>query len=379
MSFFEILLPVFLIITISLVLYYLTRKKHSNKNNNANEYTKALNFMINGDIEEAIKTFTEYVKENTENIDAYIKLGVLYRRTDRADRAAKIHESLLHRQGINFDQKLLILRNLTEDYIEDKKKNEALTIAKSILEIDKKNRWALEIIYNLNKELHNWDEAAEYLKKLQNLSKIKDPRQLALLQVQKGLQKYEKGEYHEARLIFRKAIKIDSFCETPYYYIAESYRRDGRNEDAVKWWKKFTEAAPEKGYLIFETLKKVLFQLGKFSDIKIFYDDILKKIPTDVHTIIALSDFYENKGELEQAMFLLEELVEKNPNSRLAVIALSRILILNKKDIKADELLRDLRKKIDDSQVFICSDCNNETRDIHWICPVCGHNDTYFD
>jgi lipopolysaccharide biosynthesis regulator YciM len=197
--------------------------------------------------------------------------------------------------------------------------------------------------------------------------------------VQEGLEKYEAGNFHDARLIFRRAMKIDPGCEAPYFYMAESYVKDRRELDAVEWWVKFAEAAPEKAWLVFNPLQKVLFNIGNFGKIEDFYLNILKNRQNDVRTITALANYYERKGDLQKASNLVEDLIENNPNSTIAKIAYCKLLVSLKRGKEVGDVLNDIIDQFDSVDQVRCSNCGHQVRDILWICPMCGAEDSFLN
>jgi len=334
--------------------------------------------MLHGEDDTAIRFFRDVIRRDTDNIDAYINLGILMRKKGNTTNAIKIHQGLLYRQEINAIQRLEILRNLVEDYISTGDRIRALTYVESIINIDKKNICALEKNHILNRDLERWEKASEFLEQVLALKKERNDRLLALYKVQEGLIKYKAGDYHEARLIFRKALKIDPLCEAAYYYIGSSYVLDHRESDAVEEWVKFADVAPSKAHLIFKPIQTILFNLGNFSNIEGFYENLLKRLPGDPMTLIALAGFYEKKGNAARAINILEDLVDKNPNLAIAKIGLVKLLIGQTRLTQATAILNDIIEKMVESKEHVCTSCGNRSTDIHWICPVCGQADTYF-
>jgi len=342
-------------------------------------YTQALNHILQGEYELAIKELKAIINKDTSHIDAYIKLGNLLRITGKLKAAVKVHQVLLYRQDIDKTQKLDIMRNLVENYVELDEKGIALSVALTILDVEKKNIWALERIWHLYRDLGKWAKASEYMEKVLRFRKESNKRLMAIYKVQEGLEKFESGANHDARLIFRKAIKIDPACETPYYYMAESYVKDRREVDAVEWWVKFAEVAPDKAWLIFDPLQKVLFNLGNFGNIENFYLNILKRKPGDVRTITALANFYERKGNLQKASQLVEDLIEANTTSVIARIAYCKLLVAQRREQEASDVLSDILYKFDTINQVRCTNCGHVVKDILWICPVCGKEDPILD
>lgn len=379
MSILEVILAVIVVILVIFLVIFVSRNPKTRKKVAPNLYATALNHMLYGDNESAISCFKKIIKEDTDNLDAYVKLGILYRKVKKPNNAAKVHESLLYRQNIGREQKLEILRNLVEDYVEAGNMDKALNRAEEILQIDKRNIFALENLWQIHRDLKNWDKAALYLNKVMKLKNEANPRVLALYKVQEGLEKYEAGDYHEARLIFRKAIRIDPKCEAPYYYIAGSYIKDNREKDALEWWTRFVEIAPEKANLIFKSIEKTLFDIGDFGVIERFYEKVLSKKPGDIYTIVALANFYEKKGDADRAISLLEELLEKEPDLAEAKISMARLLIDKNRNMEAKEILDELIEESMTFSEFTCSNCGHKENKGRWVCPNCGETDTFFE
>lgn len=375
----EVLITILIILLVVFVLFSLSGQKKETQHEMENLYTTALNHMLNNENKAAIKCFREIVRKDTENIDAYIKLGILMRRNGKTASALNIHNNLLYRSGIGNVQQFEILRNLIEDYIQLGDKHKALSTAEKILDLDKENIWALEKLQFIYRDLGQWDKASEYLEKVLLLRKEKNDRLLSLYKVQEGLTKYDQGLYHEARLLFRQAIKIDPSCEAAYYYIADSYVKDKREIDAIEWWDKFAEIAPERVHIIFSQIQKVLFDLGNFGKIEGFYENILRRKPGDIRTITALAGFYERKGNIGKAFSLIEDLREKNPESKVVKMALCKLLILQERYAEASEILNEYVDSFEEPDEFVCSNCGHKEKKILWLCPECGQPDTYLN
>lgn len=379
MTTFEIVLAfVFLLILIMVLGSVIGRRKSETKPKSS-LYTQALNHILQGEYDVAIKELKSIIQKDTSHIEAYIKLGNILRKTGKLKPAVKVHQTLLYRQDISKLQKLEIMRNLVLDYIDLNEKGIALSVALNILDVEKKNVWALEKIWHLYRDLKKWNKASEFMEKVLHVRKEKNKRALAIYKVQEGLEKFENKAFHDARLIFRKAIRIEPQSEASYYYMAESYSKEKRDADAVEWWEKFAEIAPRKAWLIFPQLQKVLFNYGNFGKIEEFYLKILEIEPNDVRTITALASFYERKGNLSRASDLISDLIETNPSSVIAKIAYCKLLIALKRDREAGDVLTDILSRFNSINEVRCSNCGHIASEALWICPVCGTEDSFLD
>lgn len=373
----------FIIIVIAVVLVYLfflfTKNRAKNQAQRTDSlYTMGLNHMLHEEDEKAIECFVEYLKVNTKNLDAYIKLGALLRNNKQETKALNIHENLLFRQDLSKSQRLTILTQICEDNIALENFDKAIENAKEILRLEKGNRFATENLYKLFRDHGEWENSIEYLKKHPKIKSEKKNRMMTIYKVEEGLnQFYAKEKYHDARLIFRKAIKYDPNCEAPYYYMGLSYIKDKREEDAVDWWEKFVEVNPEKAYLVFPQLKKILFNLGQFEKINTFLRNILKKAPDNSETIIALAEFYENKGDIDQAIALIDGHLKNNPSDIKARISQGKFYAVKQDCRKSANILIDVLNDYNKKEILTCSNCGHKVKEPTWFCSNCKEIDTY--
>ena len=80
------------------------------------DFMNALFWLIEGKDEQALEALKKTVKKDTDNIMAYIQLGMLMRRMNQPAKAAKIHKNLLLRADLTSRETMLILRHLMIDY-----------------------------------------------------------------------------------------------------------------------------------------------------------------------------------------------------------------------------------------------------------------------
>ena len=89
-------------------------------------YVRALNCMLDGNKEKAMDYLKQSVRLDTNNIDAYLKLGILYRELGQASRAYRIHRELTVRPQLPKSVKVDILKHIVLDLIDLKDYKKAL-------------------------------------------------------------------------------------------------------------------------------------------------------------------------------------------------------------------------------------------------------------
>lgn len=360
-----------------ITLFFGRGKKTKRKEDSIPFYISALNRLIEGNIPEALKDLRETVKRDTENIDAYIKLGDIFREKGWIEKAIKVHRDLTVRTNLKPDQRLGIMKSLALDYEAAKDYDKSLAMVDEILKLDKNNPWAKQMQLKLYEVKGEWTKAFELLQKI---SKKRDKKRLALYKVEEGLKLIKEGKEKEGRIRFRQALKWDSSCPPAYLYLGDSYMREGREERALKVWRGFIERVPYLSYLAFERLREVLFDIGSFNEMEDIYQSILQRDPGNTDAMFALVNIYDSKGEMEKAIDYCHQILEKDPNS---IKAKQYLIKLHYKKGAKEEALREAMKLIDEvwteKKDFVCKKCGFSSKDPLWHCPQCGEWNSFLN
>lgn len=379
MDFTTVLVLIILSALVGLGVNYFFQKRPTSKLEKAAvDYTEGLNLLLSGKQKSALKKFRDSVTKNSNNIDAYLKIGDILRDMGQVERAINVHIYLTVRSGLNPNQQQEILKSLAKDYQAAKQFDKALEVINKVLEEDKMTLWAREMKLHLHEQKQEWDKAFQAYKDLKKLKADFKNGRLALYKVQEGLQLINFGKEKEARNRFRDAMKIDPNSPPAYIYLADSYKRENRKGDALKILKQFVEKVPEQSYLAFERIKELLYEGGVYGEIENLYLDIIDSQPENLTARLALSEIYEKKGELDKAINTCLEVLEKDPLNKTAKQYLVRLYHNSGKDDEAVkqalDLIDELLKK---KERFQCELCDYESEEPFWRCPNCFEWETF--
>jgi lipopolysaccharide biosynthesis regulator YciM len=367
---------VFIII---LALIYFVSRTPKKEHDASIEYTTALNYLIIGEKKKALEKLRDAVRLNTSNIDAYIKIGDILRELGSIDRAIKIHRGLTARHNLTSGQKIEILKSLIKDYQAAENYDRAIRVCQKLLEMTNYDLWVLEMMLGLYEGSRDWEKAFDTLKKIQKGRGKKDNQLLALYKVESGLKCIADGREKDGRIKFREAIKLDKRCPSAYLYLSDSYIRENRYEDALAELERFSTQVPHLSYLGFTRIKDILFHEGKFGEVENIFESLLHDDPENESVRFSLADIYERKGEVERAINLCHEALERNPESYQAKRYLARFLAQTGRRNEALQYALDLAEHLMDEKEdqFICKKCGFVSNEPKWRCPQCHGWNTF--
>jgi len=375
---FQLLIPA-IVGGILLFLWVRSGKRKRLKKSLSSPYTEALNALINGDKIKAMKKLREVIKYDTDNLDAYLKLGDIYRDYGKNLQALRVHQSLTVRKSLTNYQKLSIWKSLLQDHRLLKEWDKSIQYSELITELDKNNMWARKELLEIYKEKGDWDGAVVAAKSIQKQEKKKNVETLALYQIQQGLEYRKKGEEREARIRFKNALKTSRDCAAAHYFIGVSYLSEDRKKDAVEAWRQFVKTDPKHAYLVFDELEEVLYDLGNFDQSEKIYQEILELDDGNVSALVALSDLNERKGDREESIRMLRKAIDKDKSSLRAKAYLIQMLLGPDASDEIKETLQSLIQSTRRSRTFNCRSCGYYSANPLWICPDCLNENTFLD
>ena len=287
------------------IYFYLFLYKTKKKPRINTLYTDALNAMVDGNTSDAIGLLKQVVKQDSNHVRAYLQLGNILR-TDNPEQALKIHQSLTVRPNLSRNLQVDIHCALADDYRKLSNNIKAKEEAKLVLEIEKRNLWALDFLINIAVENQDWEEAIGWTKQLQKITGRKTADDQARFDVYRGLDYLKSGDVEKAKSQFKKGIKVSSDFSLSYRYLGDVYEQTRELVKALENWEKYAEKDLNEGMVVYSKIESALFDLGRYSEVEKFYRRILELKPSNFEATIRLANVLEEKGESGAALALIE-------------------------------------------------------------------------
>lgn len=314
-----ILLIIILSATAALVAMLAFRKKSEHPADiSGNNYADGLNLLLAGDRSGALKKLKETVKYDSKNIDAYLKIGDIFREFGQVEKAINVHKYLTVRKNLSNKQHNLIMNSLALDYIAAKEYEKALQVIDKVLEIEKSVPWAHQMKLDIYESSQDWGKAFQTYKEMKRKDSSLKGAKLAYYRVQEALELLKKEKIKEAYTKFKEAIKIDSTYAPGYIYLADLYESEKNQSAAFETLREFIDKVPAQSHLAFGRLKDILYEGGVYGEIENLYKGIIDKQPDNFVAYLALAENYEKKGELSLAIEVCEQVLARDSDNKAA-------------------------------------------------------------
>ena len=339
-------------------------------------YVEALNALLEGDDDTALRELRQTVQVDPTNTDAYLRLGNLLRKKGALDRALRIHRDLdvgtILRRKVTPEERFRIREAIADDLLASRRTEEALQVLSNLLAQDKENERIRSKMVAIQERQSEWDEAFELFREGLRVRKEKAANKLARYRALCGASLLKAGETEKAKRVFAEALEIDPDCPEALYRLGELAFDAGEMEDAIAHWERFQRTSPGLAFLTYRRLEHALYEAGNLNRIEEVYNSVLSRVPNDLPTLLALSDFYSRRGEDGKAIDTGRRAVESHPSSSAARSRLVSLLCETRAPERAvQEIAGFLKENPAPVPPIACSRCGFQTDEPFWRCPQC--------
>lgn len=322
----ELWLFVLILAVLSLAALYLYYSRKRATEQEDHSYLDGLKYLSEGENRLALEKFKQAVRMDSENIDAYLKIGNILREEGLYHNAIRVHKDLTLRGNLSEEDTIRVKQNLALDYMKVKSIDQAEKYLEDLKSSKSIYDWVVTQLVQIYEQKSDWHGAFELYEK-SSMAQTEDGKEkLAGYKVKEGLELVKSGDERAGRFQFKEAVKADEKCAPAYLSLGDSYWREGRTNDAIAAWSDLGKKIPEKAHYTFDRLEKAWFEKGQFSKLEQFYINLLTEHEDNLEARIALSDIYRKKGEFTDAMKLLQH-VKKDAESDLIKAQTIRILV----------------------------------------------------
>ncbi len=267
-------------------------------------YLKARCLYALNKIEAAKTCFNLAIRYNPEHFESYYRLGLIYANERTFNEAFNYLNKALE---LNPDY-IKLYEDFASIYNSIGKHDEAVKLYYHIIALDSQN---FNAYFNLSKiyiKKKDYPNATAMLDIAEKINK-NNPEIFNY----SGIVRYNKSEFFEAEMYFKKAIELDSIRPIFHYNLSQCYSAMSNNEASLREFQKAINIKPLKINDYLDLVK--IFHDKKMTDYAVStLKGAIKTFPEHESFYIALADIYKQNKDVESSDAVLNELKKINPH-----------------------------------------------------------------
>ena len=319
----------------------------------------------------------DVVRLDPETVELHFALGNLFRRRGETDRAIRVHQNLIDRDGLTQAQRLHALAELGQDYLKAGLLDRAEEIFIKLRDTER-NEEALKNLLEIYQQEKEWAKAIVVAEAMPNHSDHLWQKAIAEFRCELASGELLAGNPERARELLDAALAVNRKCVRATLLLGELAAKVGAGETAIEHWKRVEQQNPVYLALIAEKLMAVHVSIGRLEQGRELLRSWLERHPSlDLLDAVFRIEL-DNDGP-EAAYALVREELRRNPTLLGLDKLLEAQILMVPPEKRADlELIKNLiHNHTRRVARYRCDACGFKARQFYWRCPGCGGWETY--
>jgi lipopolysaccharide assembly protein B len=331
------------------------------------DYLTGLDYLVSEQPDRALDMFLKLMDANADTIETHFALGALYRRRGEVERAIRIHQNLLAREGLAPEHREQALLALAQDYLRAGLLDRAEELFLQVSEVPRLRASALSALRGVYERQHEWQQALGTYRLLARIKAAPPKRVAAHYLCELAALAIERGAIDAARSLLRQAREETAPFPRAAVLRAHIAERAGDLELAERLLR---AALRESPHLLQEELPHLSRLVGAERR-----DALLAEL--------AAAAQVRDIGELRQLVFaaVAAGMAQAAPLRAgvETVFAKDETLraVWQAGDARFERIVQVIGALLAHAERYRCSECGFSGRSFYWHCPACQSWETF--
>jgi lipopolysaccharide biosynthesis regulator YciM len=336
-------------------------------------FERGFDLLLDARWQEAADVLQAAVKTDPDRTLEYLELGKLFRRQGEPSRAARMFEQLRTRPGLDRAVSITAQYELALSYRALGWYEPAAVTLEQVLGADPSYAEARRELRRIHEDMGRWETAAALELLRLKRGEAQDRRTLAALLTQQGKVAWVAGHLRNSAAHLQSALALDPDCTEAALYLGRVLLRQGKVPKAFHVWDALARTRPEFLFLAFRDMQAAFRQLKNEAGWQSFLRTFTERHPGDPTGYLALAEWCASRGQTEEAMHCLRQVLELDPVCReahLALLSLYRVQGIPSEALDSYEQLAQRTTQAPGGR-FRCRACGHAREEPFWRCPAC--------
>lgn len=368
-----LLVLILAVVSLGLAIFLVARPRRLRQIMASQAFERGFDLLLDGRWQDAAELLTAEVTTDPNRTVEYLELGKLFRRQGQPGRAARLFEHLRARPEIDRRTNIMAQYELALSYRALGWYEPAVALLEQLLIAEPVPPDTRQELRRLHEDRGRWEQAAALEMLRLKWGETQDRRTLAALLTQQGKVAWAADRLPESAAHLRAALALDQDCTEAAIYLGRVLLRQGKLSQAFRLWEGLAEARPEWLFLAFRDMQAAFRHRRNEAGWESFLRTFTKRHPGDPVGHLALAEWYASRGQTQEAIHCLRQVVEIDPACREAHVGL---LSLYREQDVPNEVLDSYERLAQHTSWpsggrFRCHSCGHVAYELYWRCPAC--------
>jgi lipopolysaccharide biosynthesis regulator YciM len=336
-------------------------------------YEAISDLLVDGELGRAREALKEIIRQDTEDVAAYLRLARILRREGDLERSVSIYRSLLARDPSDRSLRLQILRGLVEDLFLLGFFGEARTAAEQLRQLDRRHPLIARVELQEALERQDWNAALKAIETLARGDESGGGPRPAQVRVEIAARRAEGGQIAGARRVVEDVLREDPDYGPALLLLGDLHARESDYQKAAEVWRRLLQARPTAALFVVNRLEKAYFEMGRFGDLSDLYRDLVRAEGDSSGPLeLARARMALRRGEPEEALRIVEELLDRDPGDLPGQYWRLYLMLHTGRTADAEAQLKELvDESVDGMGRFACPRCSAPAEPQEVRCKRC--------
>jgi lipopolysaccharide assembly protein B len=327
----------------------------------------AITALGSDDRDSAMDLLTQVVAENTDELHAYLTLGILYRRKGWFNRAVDMHRRLLSRTNIDEEFRYRTTIELALDFEEAGLLDRAISMVKDAIKLPHAKSEDYSLLGRLYETTGEWNLAVDAWRRTGDGSIWRQP--VAFIIAMNGIHSRTEGDIRGAIKQFRHALKIDPKNPAALLGYAEIKAEQEKLPKAVELYETLQETRPDLTGVIADSIEHIMKKTTS-PKLEAFHVELMQAQRDKPRVATRYAAYLTECDRKEEAADILKQLDHSNLSPEMLLR-----LVETAEKVGFQQLALDVSRKTLDKVIsrdrFVCHLCGESIPLLVWRCPKC--------
>ncbi len=365
--------------------YYMGRnsysiKREGEKTEQAKNYLRGVDFLINNDKDQAVDQFIAYLDSGNPSFESSLALGNLFRQRGEVDRAISLHTSLANNENAEPFESEMAQLELAADFISAGLLDRAETILLELVEIPRQHKSSVIMLIKLYEQERDFEKAIEVGNEHKDVLGRTELNCISHYYCELAQQDIVAGRNKEASKRLENALELAADNIRPRILLCEMLLKENAPDAKDRVLASISDISsrdPLSGMFCLDLLNKAFPNKSELA-YRTALEDLAQKTKSAA-VLTELCQLAETTSSRDDAQQMYLNLIKQRPNIKL-FSAFMGFRSKFESEKQESETVMQLKSIIDariaSHNLYTCSSCGFESGMMFWQCPSCRHFDT---